>query len=491
MALTQLGVDSFQDAPAPPTPVPVPGEALLTETETNKYYEFLDQMNRDSNVIPPFGGDAINAWAFLEEAEQLPSPFEEPTTSAGYGPHLPYETTSNMGTADQVFGNPFSSGPVPATVQPTTSSPRTMAAVNTLLRHRHPSYQSRITDDMINHFDTFSAHINPVRTESVPLEQRYFTSNTTNFFGNCSLGPYVHGSGTSMNNTLQSVSRAYSISNGHPAMMPNSALYNPPTFDRKDFIHRNEGPLLDFGSDENFANSGFMPPPNLETEEHLTDKLLQSLDSFEAQTSATNTAANTQPSSPIMPKSKRKSSAPNSKPKLPVHVNAAANEKDVGIAKKPKSTKRRKSKADVKAEEMVIDDEEDEWEEPKPRRGKRQKSTSATNNASGSNSNGPRAEQANTQARGSQSADRKSGRENLTDEQRRSNHIHSEQKRRNAIKDGYDELIGFVPGLRAGGFSRSASMTQAVDWLKELMNSNAQLRVQLDMLQEGVGARVA
>ncbi|MCJ1250153.1 hypothetical protein MMC30_007379 [Trapelia coarctata] len=483
---------AFQDAPAPPAPGPAQGEALLNDREANVLTDFFIDLDRG------FVGDGIPPWALVpEEDEQLPPLYAEPTTSAGYAPLVPYETAGNTGIADQVYNNPFNSGRLSETTRPATTSPTVMAAANTLMRNGNYGYHPVHANDMLSngrfdHVFGSNAHINPVRKESVPLDQRYFASNTTNFFDNGSVGPYVHGSITSMNNASQNISRAYSISNELPAMMPSNGLYNPPTFDRKDFVPRGEGSLLHFGSDENFANNGFMPPPNLETEDHVTDKMLQSLDSFEAQTSATNTAANTQPSSPIMPKSKRKPSAPNGRTKLPVPVEAAPDEQDVGITQKPKSTKRRKSRADVKAEDVAIEDEEDEWEEPKQRRGKRQKSTSANNSASGTNNaSGPRAEQATTQARGSQSADRKSGRENLTDEQRRNNHIHSEQKRRNAIKDGYDELIGFVPGLKAGGFSRSASMTQAVDWLKELMSNNVRLRIQLDRLKEGVGARVS
>ena len=495
--LTHSRADSFQDAPAPPPPVPIRGESLLTDSEATNIHDFFNQVGHGSAPFPMLEGDDINAWSMYPDgAEQLPPLFSEATTSAGYPPLMSYETASNMGTTDQVFGNPFNSGRVPEPIQPAPSSPATMAAVNTLMRHRHHSFQSPLNDEMISRYEALSSHNNPGRKESVPLDHRYFAGNTTNFFGNGSMGPYMHDSGTSMNNNVQHMSRAYSISTESPALMPSNGHYNIPAFDRKDFVPREEGPLLHFGSDGNFANNGFMPPPNLETEDHVTDKMLQRLDSFEAQTSTTNTAANTQPSSPIMPKSKRKSSAPNGKTKLPVAVDATPDEKDAGIAQKPKSTKRRKSKADDKAEEMAIDEEEDDWVEPKPRRGKRQKSTSAnnsssaTNNASANSSNGPRAEQASTQARGSQSADRRSGRENLTEEQRRNNHIHSEQKRRNTIKGGYDELISFVPGLKAGGFSRSASMTQAVDWLKELMQNNVQLRDQLDRLRKGVGSHV-
>ncbi|KLU91905.1 hypothetical protein MAPG_10854 [Magnaporthiopsis poae ATCC 64411] len=67
-------------------------------------------------------------------------------------------------------------------------------------------------------------------------------------------------------------------------------------------------------------------------------------------------------------------------------------------------------------------------------------------------------------------------RENLTDEQKRENHIKSEQKRRTLIKEGFDDLCDLVPGLKGGGFSKSTMLTMAADWLEEIMRGNEELR---------------
>jgi len=82
----------------------------------------------------------------------------------------------------------------------------------------------------------------------------------------------------------------------------------------------------------------------------------------------------------------------------------------------------------------------------------------------------------------SQSGDLKSGRENLTSEQKRSNHILSEQKRRNLIKQGFDDLCVLVPELKGGGFSKSAMLTKAADWLENLIQGNEKLKLQLAKL---------
>lgn len=449
-------------------------------------------MDRGGSALPLFGTDPSYPWDFPldededEELQPLLPIFTEATSSAGYPAHVQYQTASNMEFPDQTFANPFDPHRFAGTVQPVTSSPTMMAAAHTLLQnghHRnHSVHDNNISSGQFDHYLRSNAHLNSMRKGSIPFDQRDFASNTTHFYGNGSLGPYMAGSNTGMRKLAQTPGGAFF--NDRLAVTPNNALYSPSAFDRKESMTHEVGSLLHFGSDGNFANNGFMPPANLETEDHVTDKMLQSLDSFQVQPSATNT----QPASPVMPKSKTQSGAPNGKTKLPVPVNDAAEKQ---VKSKPKGKKRRKTKAGAKADEMAVIGGQDDWDEPKQPRSKRQKVTPTTNGASAKRSKGSKAKTQKPKSQPAQSADSKSGRENLTDEQRRENHIHSEQKRRNTIKDGYNELIDFVPGLTAGGFSRSASLTQAVDWLKELSNNNVQLRKQLARLQQGVGSRVA
>jgi hypothetical protein len=63
-------------------------------------------------------------------------------------------------------------------------------------------------------------------------------------------------------------------------------------------------------------------------------------------------------------------------------------------------------------------------------------------------------------------------RENLTDAQKRENHIKSEQKRRGAIKEGFDDLNYIVPTLQPGGYSKSTMLNMAGDWLEALIKDN-------------------
>ncbi|EAT84830.2 hypothetical protein SNOG_07364 [Parastagonospora nodorum SN15] len=67
-------------------------------------------------------------------------------------------------------------------------------------------------------------------------------------------------------------------------------------------------------------------------------------------------------------------------------------------------------------------------------------------------------------------------RENLTEEQKRSNHILSEQKRRNLIKRGFDDLHDLVPEIRNGGLSKSSVLTEAANFLENVIMDNNKFR---------------
>ena len=84
-------------------------------------------------------------------------------------------------------------------------------------------------------------------------------------------------------------------------------------------------------------------------------------------------------------------------------------------------------------------------------------------------------------------------RANLSDDQKRQNHILSEQKRRNVIKQGYADLNNLVPNLGSGksGLSKSEILKEVVDYLESVVDGNKALmqicnltEVDLDLLDE-------
>ncbi|RDA84749.1 hypothetical protein CP532_6942 [Ophiocordyceps camponoti-leonardi (nom. inval.)] len=84
----------------------------------------------------------------------------------------------------------------------------------------------------------------------------------------------------------------------------------------------------------------------------------------------------------------------------------------------------------------------------------------------------------------------KEKRENLTEEQKRENHIRSEQKRRTVIRDGFDNLNRMVPSLRGGTFSKSTTLTVTAQWLEELVGGNEQLMAQLKKLDPEKASKI-
>ncbi|KAL2021186.1 hypothetical protein VTK56DRAFT_7492 [Thermocarpiscus australiensis] len=96
---------------------------------------------------------------------------------------------------------------------------------------------------------------------------------------------------------------------------------------------------------------------------------------------------------------------------------------------------------------------------------------------------------ANGKAAGAKSATKpKAPRENLTEEQKRENHIKSEQKRRDIIKVGFDYLRAIVPSIRGGDHSRAAVLNMTADWLEELVAGNQKLREMLAAQDEPAAA---
>lgn len=216
-------------------------------------------------------------------------------------------------------------------------------------------------------------------------------------------------------------------------------------FDVRDPIPADQHPSrktrgLHWGSDNSFMDQGYIAPPEQPDMETRTKELLSNLDCFEPQTSATNTRA---------PTPERRASG----------QQAAYREVDGNDGTQP-----RKRQRTIKGEEFSDEEIDAKLQTRKSR--------------TPSNAKVRRASSA-TARKGSITAGSKAPRENLTEEQKRTNHILSEQKRRNLIRQGFDDLCSLVPGLRGGGFSKSAMLTQAADWLEELLRGNEILQSQL------------
>ncbi|CAG8548634.1 14036_t:CDS:2 [Gigaspora rosea] len=71
----------------------------------------------------------------------------------------------------------------------------------------------------------------------------------------------------------------------------------------------------------------------------------------------------------------------------------------------------------------------------------------------------------------------------LTEEEKRANHIASEQKRRNTIRAGFKELTDIIPTLKNVNNSKSTILFKAVDYIKYLERRNRNLKERAGLLE--------
>ncbi|PWY71658.1 hypothetical protein BO70DRAFT_365061 [Aspergillus heteromorphus CBS 117.55] len=210
---------------------------------------------------------------------------------------------------------------------------------------------------------------------------------------------------------------------------------------------------LHWGSDVSFMDQGYIAPPDQPNEEDRTKELLGHLVCFETQSSTANTRA---PS--------------------PVRITGSYDGAwaDADAAGQLNSLRRgyRESMEEVsqpkKKQRVFVKEEDDENSSDEASRQRLKKPKASSRRLSHDAVRKPRLSQGP-----------KAARENLTEDQKRNNHIISEQKRRNLIKEGFEDLCRLVPGLKGGGFSKSAMLTQAADWLEEILHGNDLLKKQL------------
>lgn len=74
----------------------------------------------------------------------------------------------------------------------------------------------------------------------------------------------------------------------------------------------------------------------------------------------------------------------------------------------------------------------------------------------------------------------------LSVDQKRANHILSEQKRRNLIRGGFKELTELIPTLKNINNSKSTILFKSVDYIKQLEKRNKSLKDKLLLLEQKV-----
>ncbi|ORY57218.1 uncharacterized protein BCR38DRAFT_354762 [Pseudomassariella vexata] len=74
----------------------------------------------------------------------------------------------------------------------------------------------------------------------------------------------------------------------------------------------------------------------------------------------------------------------------------------------------------------------------------------------------------------------------LTEEEKKANHIQSEQKRRQAIRDGFDRLCELVPGLEGQGRSEGLVLKRSVEYMREQLERRRELVLAMEARGEPV-----
>lgn len=211
---------------------------------------------------------------------------------------------------------------------------------------------------------------------------------------------------------------------------------------------------LQWGSDANFGPvQGYVPAPNKETAASHQQVQMKCLECLEPSKSGANT----------------RSGSPSQEARAAYAQEQLRNAQDADAPPR----KRRKSKIQKAGS---VDEDEDDSSTP----GSMAKKKPSKSSARGTGLPSPSSDASGKRRK---SAAAKPPRENLTEEQKRENHIRSEQKRRTLIKEGFDDLCELVPGLKnSGNISKSTMLTMAADWLEELLKGNEILSKQLTSL---------
>ncbi|KAK7977660.1 hypothetical protein PG988_005150 [Apiospora saccharicola] len=151
------------------------------------------------------------------------------------------------------------------------------------------------------------------------------------------------------------------------------------------------------------------------------------------------------------------------------HVDGMRNGHMNGVARKePDVLPRKRRKSKVNDDVIADEDGEDAYTAPTKAPARKRKSKIDLSKAEDMSL----ADDTPGKRRKSNANGAKAARENLSEEQKRSNHIRSEQKRRTLIKEGFDDLQTIVPNLKNGGYSKSAMLQLAGEWLDDLLKEN-------------------
>lgn len=429
--------DSSQSFPFPDAPEPPPGQPILSDTEQRLLTSFFDDVT-SHNYNNSTAGEGLN---FTDDWLSLPPDFMGTATSFGQ-PSAPLQPPMHgmpPGGFDELLA------PTSAMMAPPPPPPPPAT---------HPSMGQQHSADVL-------AAATLLRNGS--LSQARAGGPSRSFpmrDAGPSMGPPVghlrHQPMAAFREDGQRLSEPRPPAEHDDRF--SGILFGSPA---NQMSHRVNPPVdVQWGSDSNFGRH-FVPQSQKETSEALESERLAYMGCLEVNTSSAGTM---RPSTPLR-------NGDLSPLKLKTRISAQV--KDEGDPDAP-PRKRQKSKA--KDESGEVDDDSSTIASKSARKRRPKAEYMPSTSPSGKDAPGKRRKSGATAAS-------KLPRENLTEEQKRENHIRSEQKRRTLIKEGFDDLCDLVPGLRGGGFSKSTMLSMAAEALDDILKENKQLMDQLAAVQ--------
>lgn len=474
-SLSPDSVDTSQDNLFDGPPEPAPGAPLLTETDSKFLSSFFEDMTSNQYNMPSFGEGLNFSDAWLD----LPPQFmgsstsfgPQETSAAGFG--LPNDQHNDQ-HSDQhndlsrmlCAGSSLSMMPPPPPPPPQQSQPQSF----------HPpqqQQQQQHSDDVLNAAATLlqnGSHASPSTSKS--------NGNDSGSIGNSDQDSSRHLGGYSVGQLRHQPMEEFKEENRRSGQFTEANH----TFTRwmwgskeKTTVTKPAVGDIQWGSDASFSDiQGYVPDTTKEPSvESMHQNQMKYLGGLEAKQGATN-------SRPASPASLASLASP-------VIGRATSSNGDGPVCVKREEDasapprKRRKSKIVVRS--TTAEEEDDDQDDAASTRSPgRKRKTKSERSASGSEPPSETTGPGRRRRSGANTA--KPPRENLSEEQKRENHIRSEQKRRTLIKEGFDDLGELIPGLKGGGFSKSTTLNMAADWLEHIIQGNKVLAVQAGVLEK-------
>ncbi|KAH6682966.1 hypothetical protein B0J14DRAFT_468529 [Halenospora varia] len=425
---------STSNFPFPSPTAPAPGPSLLDDNESKLLDNFFDGVSSDHFdyslfTNAPDGTDSGFGW------DELPPTFMGTTTSYGQQAHI-----GGNDISDLIFDGLSTSQQIQPGPSMQNSASADVLAAATLLQNGSNGRSHSMTDGALFHGQDMSLQRSngQVRPQSISHypPSRSYTGNHER---------------TSSNEYLRDT-------------FYTDMVFGTPSETAAQ--HRRMNPKMDirWGSDQSFGTpQGFIAPNHPNTVAEVERAQIQGLDAaFELNHGENTSAGNSRPPSPpsaFKTHNKAKS--------------ISKNNDDADADSRPRKKRKSKYQDDV--------DEDDDIPGPGSAGPKKRKSVKKEQHEMSPVDSEPNHKRRKSTAASNSGA--KPTRENLTEDQKRENHIKSEQKRRTLIREGFEDLGELVPGLRGGGFSKSAVLIMAADWLEDLIQGNEVLRGQLAQLE--------